>query len=130
MVKDQNFQSPNNHQTQCFFLKSSLSKLPATLSATAKLILQKASSLTKHRAGASFDAYTSSSIKDVKRRTRGNINSELTFSFVVPRMKTPKDIFDLLKLTVVKKELLRIFITKYHNDEYAACLGNKVLYCS
>ena len=112
-----------------FLLKSSLSKLLGTLSAIAKLILQKVLSLTKHRADLCFDVYTSPSIKDVKRRTRGNIKSELTFSFG-PGMKTPKDIFDLLKLNDFKKELLRFFITEYHNDEYAAILGNKELYCS
>ena len=112
-----------------FLLKSSLSKLLGTLSAIAKLILQKALSLTKHRADLCFDVYTSPSIKDVKRRTRRNIKNELTFSFG-PGMKTPKDIFDLLKLNDFKKELLRFFITEYHNDEYAAILGNKELYCS
>ena len=44
-------------------------------------------------------------------------------------METPKDIFNLLKLNDFKKELLRFFITEYHSDEYAAVLGNKVLYC-
>ena len=112
-----------------FLLKSSLSKLPGTLSAVAKLILQKALSLTKHRVDLYFDVYTSPRIKDVKRRTRGNIKSELTFLFG-PGMKTPKDIFDLLKLNDFKKELLRFLITEYHNDEYAAFLDNKVLYCS
>ena len=133
IVKDQNFQSPNNVETvvidAMFLLKSSLSKLPGTLSAVAKLILQKALSLTKHRVDLYFDAYTSPRIKDVKWRTRGNIKSELTFLFG-PGMKTPKDIFDLLKLNDFKKELLRFLITEYHNDEYAAFLGNKVLYCS
>ena len=61
-----------------FLLKSSLSKLPGTLSAIAKLILQKALSLTKHRTDLCFDVYISPSIKDVKQRTRGNINTELT----------------------------------------------------
>ena len=45
-------------------------------------------------------------------------------------MKIPKDIFDLLKLNDFEKELFKLFITGYHNDEYAAILGNKVLYCS
>ena len=59
MVKDQNFQSPNNVETitidAMFLLKSSLSKLPGTLSAIAKLILQNVLSLTKHRADLCFD---------------------------------------------------------------------------
>ena len=86
MVKDQNFQSPNNVETAAidamFLLKSSLSKLPGTLSVIAKLILQKALSLTKHRVDLCFGVYTSPSIKDVKRRTRGNIKSESSFSLV------------------------------------------------
>ena len=45
MVKDQNFQFPNNVETAIidavFLLKSSLSKLPGTLSAVAKLTLQR-----------------------------------------------------------------------------------------
>ena len=53
----------------------------------------------------------------------------MTFSFG-PGMKTPKDIFDLLKFNDFKKELLRFFITEHHNDEYAVILGDKVLYCS
>ena len=52
----------------------------------------------------------------------------MTFSFG-PGMETPKDIFNLLKRNDFKKELLRFFITEYHSDEYAAVLGNKVLYC-
>ena len=87
-----------------FLLKSSLSKLPGTWFATAKLILQNTLSLTKHGADLCFDVYTSPSIKDVKRRARGNINSELDFSFG-PGMKTPNDIFDLPKLNDFKKEL-------------------------
>ena len=70
MVKDQNFQSPNDVETAAidamFLPKSTLSKLPGTLSVIAKLILQKALSLTKHRADLCFDVYTSPSIKDVK----------------------------------------------------------------
>ena len=110
-------------------LKSSLSKVPGTLSAIAKLILQKDLSLTKHQADLCFEIYTSRSIKNVKRRTRGNTNSELTCSIGLG-IKTPKGILNLLKLNDFKKELLRLFISKYHNDEYAVILGNKVLSCS
>ena len=130
MIKDQNFQSPNNVETAVYrrnvLLKSSLSKLPGKLSAIAKLILQKALSLTKHQGDICFDVFTSPSAKDVKWRTRRNINSELTLSFG-SGMKTPTDIFNLLKLNDFKKELLRFFVTKYDNDEYAVILGNKVL---
>ena len=63
------------------------------------------------------------------QRIRENVNSELTFLFGVG-MKTPKDVFDLLKLNDFKKELLRFFITEYHSDDYVFILGNKVLYCS
>ena len=48
MVKDQNFQPQTAVIDAMFLLKSSLSKLPGTLFAIAKLILQKALSLTKH----------------------------------------------------------------------------------
>ena len=65
----------------------------------------------------------------MKQRARGNINSELDFSFG-PGMKTPKDIFDLPKLNDFKKELLEFFINEYHIDKYAVTLSNKVLYCS
>ena len=51
MVKDQNFQTPNNVETAALdvmsLIKSSLSRLSGTLSTIAKLILQKALSLTK-----------------------------------------------------------------------------------
>ena len=43
-------------------------------------------------------------------------------------MKTPKDIFDLLRLNDLKKQ--SFFIREYQNDEYAVKFGNKVLYCS
>ena len=133
MVRDQNFQSPNNAETAVldamFLLKTGLSKLPGTLSAIAKLILYKALSLTKHQTDLCIDVYTSPSIKDIKQRTSGNINSEMSLLFG-PGMKTPKDIFNLLKLNDFKKELLRFFITENYSDEYAIILGNKVLYCS
>ena len=58
MVTDQNFQTPNNVETAVidamFLLESSLSKLLGTLPAIARLILQKALSLTNHRAGYMF----------------------------------------------------------------------------
>ena len=82
--------------------------------------------MTKHQADLCFDVCTSPSIKDVKQRTRGNTNSELSFSFG-PGMKTPKDIFNLLKLNDFRKELLRFFITEYHNDEYAFWVTNIIL---
>ena len=67
MVKDQNVQSPNNVETAVidamFLLKPSLSKLPGTFSAIAKLILLKASSLTKHWPDLCFDVYHSQNIK-------------------------------------------------------------------
>ena len=70
LTKNQNFQSPDNVETAVYrrnvLLKSSLSKLPGKLSAIAKLILQKALSLTKHEADICFDVYTSPSAKDVK----------------------------------------------------------------
>ena len=44
-------------------IKSSLSRLSGTLSTIAKLILQKALSLTKHRADLYFDVYTSLVLK-------------------------------------------------------------------
>ena len=122
IVKDQNF----NHQ--CFY-QNLVSWKPCTLSAIAKLILQKALCLTNHQADLCFDVYTSPSIKYAKQRTRGKVNSELTFLFG-PYTKTPKDVFDLLKINDFKKELLRFFITEYPNDEYAVILGNKVLHCS
>ena len=62
-------------------------------------------SLTKHRKDLYFDVYTSLSIKDEKQRTRGNINSKLTFSFG-PGIKTPTYFFDLLKLNDIKKKIL------------------------
>ena len=84
-------------------------------------------SLTKHRKDLYFDVYTSPSIKDEKRRTRGNINSKLTFSFG-PGIKTPKDFFDLFKLNDIKKKnfwdflslnntmmnMLSFWVTEYH----------------
>ena len=133
MVRDQNFQSPNNAETAVldamFLLKTGLSKLPGTSPAIAKLILSKALSLTKHQTDLCIDVYTSPSIKDIKQRTSGNINSEMSLLFG-SGMKTPKDIFNLLKLNDFKKELLRFFITENYSDEYAIILGNKVLYCS
>ena len=122
MVRDQNFQSPNNAETAVldamFLLKTGLSKLPGTLSAIAKLILYKALSLTKHQTDLCIDVYTSPSIKDIKQRKSGNINSEMSLLFG-PGMKTPKDIFNLVKLNDFKKELLRFFITENYSDEYA-----------
>lgn len=122
MVRDQNFQSPNNAETAVldamFLLKTGLSKLPGTSPAIAKLILSKALSLTKHQTDLCIDVYTSPSIKDIKQRKSGNINSEMSLLFG-PGMKTPKDIFNLVKLNDFKKELLRFFITKNYSDEYA-----------
>ena len=63
MVKDQNFQPQTAVIDAMFLLKSSLPKLPGTLSAIATLILQKALSLTKHWADLRFDALCVKSVR-------------------------------------------------------------------
>ena len=64
----------------------------------------------KFRADLGFDVYSSPDIKDVKRKERGDADTERLF-LIGARQKIPSDIKDLLKLSEFKRELLRFLFS-------------------
>ena len=111
------------------FLVNSDSNVSPMLAGIARSIFRRALELTNHRADLCFDVYESPGIKDVKKIERGNLATELIFSFG-PGQKTPSNFTEMLKLDAFKKEFLRFLVKEFENPEYAFILGEKVLYCS
>ena len=89
-------------------LVNSNSNVSPTLAGIARSIFRRALKLTNHRADLCFDIYKSPGIKDVKHIERGNLATELIFSFG-PGQKTPSNFTEMLKLDAFKKEFLKMF---------------------
>ena len=83
--------------------------------------------LTQHRADLCFAVYESPSIKDTKRKERGNEESDRAFS-VGPKTKMETDMHDSLRLSCFKEELLRFFFKEIVDQRHASITGNKLLY--
>ena len=83
--------------------------------------------LTQHKANLYFDVYESPSIKDAKRKERGNEKSDRVFS-IGPKTKKETDMHDLLRLSCFKRELLRFFFKETEDQIYAPITGTKLLY--
>ena len=78
-----------------FILNLSTQNLPKTYSALARRIFVKVLNLTNIRADLWFDIYEGPSIKDVKRKDRGDIKTEREFC-VGPRLMIPSNFNELL----------------------------------
>ena len=83
--------------------------------------------LTQHKADLCFDVYESPSIKDTKRKEKGNEKSDRVFS-IGPKTKKETDMHDLLRLSCFKRELLRFFFKETEDQIYAPITGTKLLY--
>ena len=83
--------------------------------------------LTQDKADLCFDVYQSPSIKDTKRKERGNEKSDRVFS-IGPKTKKETDMHDLLRLSCFKRELLRFFFKETEDQIYAPITGTKLLY--
>ena len=112
-----------------FILNLSTQNLPKTYSALARRILVKVLNLTNIRADLCFDIYESPSIKDVKRKDRGDIETEREF-YIGPRLKIPSNFNELLKISSFKSSFLDFLMKEYENIEYAFVIGEKEFYCS
>ena len=89
----------------------------------------KALKLTENHVDLCFDVYESPSVKDIKRRDRGNEDTEREFIFG-PRQKFPSDFESLLKISEFKEEFLKFLLKEYEDPTYIHILGEKVFYCS
>ena len=112
-----------------FILNLSTQNLPKTYSALARRILVKVLNLTNIRADLCFDIYESPSIKDVKRKDHGDIETEHEFC-VGPRLKIPSNFNELLKISSFKSSFLDFLMKEYEYIEYASVIGEKEFYCS
>ena len=112
-----------------FILNLSTQNLPKTYSALARRILVKVLNLTNIRADLCFDIYESPSIKDVKRKDRGDIETEREF-YIGPRLKIPSNFNELLKISSFKSSFLDFLIKEYDNIQYASATGEKDFCCS
>ena len=112
-----------------FILNLSTQNLPKTYSALARRILVKVLNLTNIRADLRFDIYERPSIKDAKRKDRGDIETEREFC-IGPRLKIPSNFNDLLKISSFKSSFVDFLMKEYEDIEYASVIGEKKFYCS
>ena len=80
-------------------------------------------------AGLWFDIYESPSIKDVKRKDCGDIETEREFC-IGPRLKIPSNFNELLKISSFKSSFLDFLMKEYENIEYVSMIEEKEFYCS
>ena len=100
------------------FLLKTMSATSTTFAGLARKILISVMKLTTHRADLCFDVYgNNQSIKDLKRKERGDEKIEIIFNFG-PMQKTPKDMKNFLLLSEFKRELLNFFFKEYERQEY------------
>ena len=83
--------------------------------------------LTQHRADLYFDVYESPSIKDTKRKERGNEEFDRNFS-TGPKTKMETDMHDLLRISCFKEDLLRFFFKEIEDQIYAPIIGSQLVY--
>ena len=133
LTKDFQSNSPDTIETAIadvmFILNLSTQNLLKTYSALAKRILVKVLNITNIRADLCFDIYESPSIKDVKRKDRGDIETEREF-YIGPRLKIPSNFNELLKISSLKSSFLDFLMKEYENIEYSSVIGEKEFYCS
>lgn len=112
-----------------FFLKLCLKENLTNFAALARAVLIKAMKLTDYRADLCFDTYETPSIKDAKRKSRGDEDSERSFCFG-RLQKVPGDLTSMFKVAEFKKQLLRFLFREFEDQIYAPIIGNKLLYVS
>ena len=110
-------------------LNLSTQNLPKTYSALARRTLVKVLNLTNIRADLCFDIYESPNIEDVKRKDRGDIETERDFC-IGPRLKIPSKFDELLKISSFKSSFVDFLMMEYENMEYDSVVGEKEFYCS
>ena len=74
-----------------------------------------------------FDIYESPSIKHVKQKDRGDIETEHKFC-IGPRLKIPSPFNELLKVSSFKSSFLDLLMKEYENVEYASVIEEKEFY--
>ena len=84
-----------------FIVRSSNNLKNATFSSFARSILTKLLKCTKYRLDLCFDVYESPSIKDVKRKARGDNEVDCYFTFG-PKQSLPSDFEALLQISEYK----------------------------
>ena len=104
-----------------FILNSKAQNLHKTYSALPRRFLVKVLNLTNILADLCFDIYESSSIKDVKRKDCGDIETDREFC-IEPRLKIPSNFNELLKILSFKKSFLHFLMEEYGNPEYASVI--------
>ena len=114
-----NTETPQNSNTVIgdgMFLIQSTSRC-LNYSIFAQKIVSSVFKSTRHRSDLCFDVCESPSIKDTKRKERGNEESDRVFS-IGPKTKMEIDMHDLLRLSCFKEELLRFFFKEIDISRY------------
>ena len=98
-----------------FIVRSSNNLKNATFSSFARSILTKLLKCTKYRLDLCFDVYESPSIKDVKRKARGDNEVDCYFTFG-PKQSLPSDFEALLQISEYKSQFLRCLMKDYEDE--------------
>ena len=109
-------------------MRSSNNLKSATFSSFPRSILTKLLKCTKYCLDLCFDVYESPSIKDVKRKARGDNEVDCYFTFG-PKQSLPSDFEALLQISEYKSQFLR-FLMKEYEDGIFSHIGEKFFYCS
>ena len=104
-----------------FMVKNTTNQHCQTFAVFARTMLMKALKLTNYRADMCFNVYESPSFKDIKRKDRGNEETERVFTFG-PQQKFPADVESLLQISEFKKEFLKYFLKEYEDPGYVHIL--------
>ena len=108
-----------------FIVRSSNNLKSATFSSFARSILTKLLKYTKYRLDLCFDMYESLSIKNVKRKARGDNKLDCYFTFG-PKQSLPFDFEALLQISEYKSQFLRLLMNK--KMKYIAILSVKIFF--
>ena len=85
-----------------------------TFTVFTRSVLLKVSKFTKHRVDLCLDVYESLSIKDIKRKSKEDVNTEEHFTFGHPQWI--RSVFnELLKISCFKRQLLRFLYKEYED---------------
>ena len=105
-----------------FLIQTSLKVKTPTFTVFTRSVLLKVLKFTKHRVDLCLDVYESLSIKDIKRKSKEDENTEEHFTFGHPQW-IPSVFNEMLKISCFKCQLLRFLYKEYEDPVYGAISG-------
>ena len=105
-----------------FLIQTSANDKTPIFTVFTRSVLLKVLKFTKHRVDLCLDVYESLSIKDIKRKSKEDENTEEHFTFGHPQW-IPSVFNEMLKISCFKCQLLRFLYKEYEDPVYGAISG-------